>query len=132
MNGQMLWHINQLHHRDVRYVELDFSIANGQALGDDNALRAKVLVHHMVMVQVGQLAKNLYCNLRHFLLGKGLLQVAQMVQIVLSLIQKLVYDVYVVLRLENIQIRLNPLIVKALQLPDLLCQTPDLALLDPE
>ena len=82
------------------------------------------------MMQVAELAEHLYCDLCHIIRREGLLQVAQMVKIILALIQKLIDDIDVVLRLENIQIRLNTLIVEGLQLSDLLCQTPDLALLD--
>ena len=55
-----------------------------------------------------------------------------MVQVVRTLVQELVHDVDVVLRVKDVEIRLDSLLVKASQLADLLHQTPDLALLYPE
>ena len=56
MNAQMLRHIDQLHHRDVRYMKLDSSVMDRKTLGHDDALGAEILVHQMVMVQIGKLA----------------------------------------------------------------------------
>ena len=83
-------------------------------MGDDHVLGAEVLVDHVVMVQVAELAEHLYCDLCHVIHREGLLQVAQMVEVILALIHKLIYDIDVVLRLENVQIRLDTLLVEAL------------------
>ena len=82
------------------------------------------------MVQVAELAEHLYCDLCYIILREGLLQVAQMIEIILALIQEFIDDIDVVLRLENVQIRLDTLIVEGLQLSDFLRQAPYLALLD--
>ena len=78
-------------------------------MGNYQALRAEILVHQVVLVQVGQLIKQLACDLRDFHLGEGLSQVAQVVQIVLAVVLVLVNDVYVILRMENVLVRLHVL-----------------------
>ena len=55
-----------------------------------------------------------------------------MVEVVRTLIQKLDHDVDMILRVKDIQIRLDFLLIEASQLTDLLHQAPDFALLDPE
>ena len=56
IDAQMLRHIDQLHHRDVRYMKLDGSVVDRKTLGHDDALGAEILVHQMMMVQIGKLA----------------------------------------------------------------------------
>ena len=56
MDAQMLRHFDQLHHCDVRYVKFNGSVLDLQALCHNDAFRAEVLVHEVVMVQIGQLA----------------------------------------------------------------------------
>ena len=48
-------------------------------------------------MQVGQLVKQLACDLREFHLGEGLPQVTQVVQVVFAVVLVLVHDVYMVL-----------------------------------
>lgn len=56
LQTQMIRHIYQLHHGNVRDAKLDDSLINVQALHHDYAFGSEVLKHQVVAVQVSQLA----------------------------------------------------------------------------
>ena len=87
-----------------------------QPLCHDNALRGEVLEHQVVVMQIGQLAEHLEGYLGDLLSCEGFVQVSKMVQIVTTLVDILIHNVDVIMRMENVKKGLNSIRIKSLQL----------------
>ena len=109
-------HIDQLHHGYMRDAQLDDSLVDVQALCHNHALWGEILEDQVVVMEIGQLAKHLEGYLGDLLSCEGFVQVSKMVQIVTTLVDILIHNVDVIMRMENVKKGLNSIRIKSLQL----------------
>ena len=109
-------HIDQLHNGNMRDSQLDDSLVYVQALCHNHALWGEILVNQMMVMEIGQLAEHLEGYLSDLLGCERFVQVSKMVQIVTALVDVLIHNVDMIMRMENVKKGLNSIRIKCLQL----------------
>ena len=63
VEGEVHWHVDELHHGDVRDSKPDHRLVNVQTVRHDHVLRCQILVHKVMVVEIAKLAQHLNRNL---------------------------------------------------------------------